>query len=317
MNIFLLLAIGLLVLVIGGDMLVHGAADFAKKLGLSPLVIGLTLVGFGTSTPELVTSLQAAFSGSSGIAVGNVVGSNIANILLILGVTAIIAPIVVQKGALARDGAALAASTLMCVAAVLYGRLSPPIGLVFVLSLAAYVAVALRQETRAAEAPAMPSKPLSPSGASGIARDLAFVIGGLILTVLGARWLVSGAISAAQSFGVSETIIGLTVVAVGTSLPEFVTSIAAARRNETDIAFGNIVGSNIFNVLFILGVTAVARPIHVPASIAATDIWVMAGATALLLIVARSGLRISRHEGFAFLAAYVGYTAWLTSTVST
>ncbi|WP_306251112.1 calcium/sodium antiporter [Parvularcula sp. IMCC14364] len=312
MDIVLLLIFGLAGLVIGGDLLVRGAVDLARRIGLSPLVIGLTLVGFGTSTPELVTSLQAAFAGSPGIAVGNVVGSNIANILLILGLAAVLAPVVVERNAFRRDGAVLALSALMCLVAVQYDSLSPTVGMVFITALIAYVAVTIIRERRsvAAEASIAIAQPKGLAEGS-VWKDLVFVVGGLGLTILGARFLVTGAISIASSFGVSEAVIGLTIVAVGTSLPELVTTIAAARQGQSDIAFGNIVGSNIFNVLFIMGATALIKPIEVPASIASFDIWIMIGATALLLLFAVTRWRISRIEGALLLLAYVAYTAWL------
>ena len=306
-----MIAAGLAALVIGGDLLVRGAVDLARRLGVSPLIIGLTLVGFGTSTPELVTSLQAAFVGSPGIAIGNVVGSNIANILLILGIAALIAPMTIARASFQRDGLVLAASALLCLGAVLYGALSLIIGLVFVAGLLAYVAFAIISERRRASVTPDQSEAADAPATGHIWKDIAFVLAGLLLTIFGARWLVSGAIDIAASLGVSETIVGLTVVAVGTSLPELVTSFAAARRGQSDIAFGNIVGSNIFNVLFILGVTALVHPIAVPPGIASFDIWVMLGATALLILFACTRWRISRMEGGVLFAGYVAYTLWL------
>ncbi|WP_321490309.1 calcium/sodium antiporter [uncultured Hyphomonas sp.] len=312
MDIALLIIGGLLGLVFGGDLLVRGAVDLAHRIGLSPLVIGLTLVGFGTSTPELVTSLQAAFVGSPGIAVGNVVGSNIANILLILGVAALLAPVIIDKAAFRRDGAVLVLSALMCLGAALFGRFTPAIGAVFVLTLAAYLVFTVLQERQAGTARTdVPADGESQTQTGSVWKYLAFVAGGLVLTILGARFLVFGAIDVAKAFNVSEAVIGLTIVAVGTSLPELVTTVAAARRGQSDIAFGNIVGSNIFNVLFILGATSLVHPIAVPASIAAFDIWVMTGVTALLLLVAMTNWRINRIEGGVLLGAYVAYNIWL------
>lgn len=310
----LFLLLGLVLLVAGGELLVRGAVQLAQKFRISPLLIGLTLVGFGTSTPELVTSLQAAFAGSPGIAVGNVVGSNIANILLILGISAIIFPIAVARGTFKRDGIVLALSTLMCLGAVLYGQLTPVLGAVFVAALGGYIYFAFRQERQsnaAADAAAGTITDAPKPSPAGIALDLVFVIGGLALTILGARFLVTSAIDIARDFNVSETIIGLTIVAVGTSLPELVTSVMAALRKHGDIAFGNIVGSNIYNVLGILGVTAMVKPIPVPPQIASLDIWVMIAATVLLFMTATSRWRIGRVEGGIMLAAYVGYCVWL------
>lgn len=307
------LVAGLILLVAGGELLVRGAVQLAQKFRISPLLIGLTLVGFGTSTPELVTSLQAAFAGSPGIAVGNVVGSNSANILLILGASAIIFPVVVARETFRRDGLVLALSTLMCLGAVLLGRLEVWLGVLFVACLAGYIWFAFQQErgaTAAADTAAGTAAP--PKAAPGaILLDVVFVFAGLALTIFGARFLVTGAIDLARMANISETIIGLTIVAVGTSLPELVTSVMAALRKHSDIAFGNIVGSNIYNVLGILGVTAIVKPIDVPPQIASFDIWVMIGATLLLFGVAMTRWRISRAEGGLMLGAYIAYTVWL------
>lgn len=309
------LVLGLVLLVAGGELLVRGAVQLAQKFRISPLLIGLTLVGFGTSTPELVTSLQAAFAGSPGIAVGNVVGSNIANILLILGVSALIFPVAVAKDTFRRDGLVLAIATLLCLGAILIGRLEIWLGLVFVAALAGYILFAFRQERQAnaaqaastGEAPADAPK----VSATLIALDALFVVGGLVLTIFGARFLVTGAIDLARMANISETIIGLTIVAVGTSLPELVTSVMAALRKHSDIAFGNIVGSNIYNIFGILGVTAIVKPIDVPPQIVGFDVWIMIGATVLLFLAAMSRWRIARAEGGVMLGAYVAYTVWL------
>lgn len=242
------------------------------------------------------------------------VGSNIANILFILGLTAIIFQVVIAKETFKRDGIVLALSTLMCLGAVLCGYLTPVLGVIFVASLAGYVYFAFRQERQSNAAADAASGGVydapSPS-APMIALDLLFVIVGLALTILGARFLVTSAIDIARDFNVSETIIGLTIVAVGTSLPELVTSVIAALRKHSDIAVGNIVGSNIYNVLGILGVTAIIKLIDVPPQIASLDIWVMTGATVLLFITANSRWRIGRIEGALMMAAYVAYCVWL------
>lgn len=306
-SVFFILA-GLAGLVFGGDLLVRGAVDLAKRIGLSPLVIGLTLVGFGTSTPELVTSLQAALTGSPGIAVGNVVGSNIANIFLILGLAAVLTPIAIDRKSFRRDGLALGLSALLCLAAVERGHLGQLTGLIFIAALVAYLAFALVQERRTQTELPRDSSLSADTLAMGLPwADLVRVLAGLALTIVGARFLVSGAIDIAARLGVSEAVIGLTIVAIGTSLPELVTTFAAARRGQSDIAFGNIVGSNIFNVLFILGSTALIKPIDVPPSIATVDIWVMMAATALALMSAVTRWRISRAEGGFLLLCYVAY----------
>ncbi|NNU78865.1 calcium/sodium antiporter [Halovulum dunhuangense] len=306
---YILFLAGFVALVIGGDLLVRGAVAIATRLGLSPLLIGLTLVGFGTSAPELVTSLQAGFSGSPGIAVGNVVGSNIANILLILGVAAAIAPVHVDGRAFRRDGPALGLATLALFLIVLVDGLGRLAGMGLLLGLAGYLFVAYRQERNAPD----------PEGAESfeggpIWRSLLFFVVGLVLVILGARWLVAAAIDIATTLGVSETVIGLTVVAIGTSLPELVTTLVAAIRKQADIAFGNVVGSNIYNILGILGTVGVVIPLDVPDEIIRFDIWVVLAATAAMFLFTRTGWKITRGEGIAMLAAYGAYLGYLAVT---
>ena len=248
--ILFLLTAGLLLLVVGGELLVRGAVAIAKWLRVSPLLIGLTLVGFGTSTPELVTSLQAALEGSPGIAVGNVVGSNIANILFILGISALIFPVAVSKAAFRRDGVVLALAVFMCLGAVLFGELERIIGSVLVMFLIAYIVLAFIQERQSLAA--VGTEPTSTTRNTQIWLQFLLLVAGLALTILGARLLVSSAIDIAARLQVPDTIVGLTIVAVGTSLPELVTSLMAAFRKQGDLAFGNIIGSNIYNIFGIL-----------------------------------------------------------------
>lgn len=315
MSATLLVIVGLAGLVVGGELLVRGAVSAAKSFGISPMVIGLTLVGFGTSTPEMVTSLQAALSGSSGIAIGNVVGSNIGNVLLILGVAAILGPIAVDPKAFRRDGAVMVLAALLCLGVVLWGDISRHVGLVFVAGLIIYLSFTLWSEKRTGgtpaaavyegEAEAVPG----PDYALGI--SIIFALVGLVVTIFGARFLVSGAVSIAQAVGLSETVIGLTIVAIGTSMPELVTAVIAVRKGQGDVALGNVLGSNIFNILFILGITSIVQPMVVPAEIIRLDIWVMCAATAVLLIFARTGWTVSRREGAVFVAAYAVYMSVL------
>jgi cation:H+ antiporter len=319
MEIALLLLGGLVLLVIGGELLVRGAVDVATRFGVSPLVIGLTLVGFGTSTPELVTSVQAALDGYPGVAYGNIVGSNIANILLILGISSIICPIAVAQHALKRDGL-----TMLAVAAVfaLLAALMPigrGLGLAFVLALAGYIYLAFRQERAGAEHGAVYDKgealleteaAFTPPAArlqGSIVLPLLMAGVGIGAVVAGGALLVDGAVSLARTFGVSETVIGLTIVAVGTSLPELVTSVMAALRKETDVAFGNIVGSNIYNILGIGGATALVSPGSVPEEIVRFDNLVMLAITVLLIFFTYTGRRLSRGEGAVLLSGYAGY----------
>ena len=301
----LLIGGGFVALLLGGEAFVRGAVALATRLGLPPLVIGLTLVGFGTSLPELLTSLQAAWDGAPGIAVGNVVGSNTANVLLILGAAAVMSPIVVDARTFRRDGAVLMIASLATVAIVLSGEIGRAAGAVFVAALLGYVAVALVSGRREGAGETVDAARM------GLAPALGWTAAGLAGVLLGARWLVAGAVDLAASLGVSEAVIGVTVVAVGTSLPELVTSVVAARRGESAVAFGNVVGSNVFNLLGILGITALAVPLRIPDEIAAFDIWVMLGAAAILVAAAVSGWRITRAEGAAMLALYAGYLVWL------
>jgi len=311
------LGLGLLLLVIGGDGFVRGAVTIAKRAGLSPLLIGLTLVGFGTSTPELLTSVQAALAGSPGIAVGNVVGSNIANILLILGMAAILHPVHTSARAFARDGTVVLLAAIACVAIAFWGELGRGPGLALVAALVAYLGYTYVHER------ALPDASAAMHAAEGDVAPvpqrlwpaLLLTIGGLGATIIGARLLVDSAIALALAFQISETVIGLTVVAIGTSLPELVVSLMAALRRQGDVAFGNIVGSNIYNVFGILGITALIKPIPIPPEILAVDIWVMLGATVLLLVFAITGWRVNRLEGAAFLAAYAAYVAFLSGVV--
>lgn len=316
MTILTLLA-GLVLLCIGGEILVRGAVGTAQAFRVSPLLIGLTIVGFGTSTPELVTSVIAAHEGSPGIAVGNVVGSNIANILLILGLSAVIVPLAVKPAAFGRDGSVLVVSTVACLLAVLAGFLSPLIGGLLVALLVAYIGWAFVKERQSGEGAGETHEHMAADAAppprTRLALSIALTIGGIGGTILGARLLVSAAIELATGMGISETVIGLTVVAVGTSLPEMVACIIAALRGHADVCLGNVIGSNIYNVFGILGLTAIIHPIAVPAEIAALDIWILVGATLLLMVFMRTSWRLSRAEGGVFVAAYAGYLGYLAS----
>ena len=306
-----LMAAGLIGLVLGGDLLVRGAVSAARNLRISPLVIGLTLVGFGTSTPELVTSLQAAFAGSPGIAIGNVIGSNIGNVLLILGIAALIAPIAVAPAALKRDGTVMVMATLLCLVVVAFGEVGRVSGTLMLLCLASYLIWTLRQERRAGQTAAAAvyegEAQLLPQADYRMLPSVLIALAGLVITIFAARALVSGAVITAQAAGISETVIGLTIVAIGTSLPELVTSIIAVRKGEGDVALGNVIGSNIFNILGILGVTAVVYPLAVPPEVLQLDIWVMCAATVLLIVFARTGWRIGRREGMVMVALYAAY----------
>lgn len=305
---------GLALLLGGGEALVRGAVALATRLGVSKLIIGLTLVGFGTSTPELVASLQAALAGSPGVAVGNVVGSNIANILLILGLSVVILPVATQGDAFRRDGSVLVAATLFLLVAALWGGVGRIAGATFLGCLLAYTVATYLSERRQPASPTWTDAAATPDGGStgpSLSAALALAVGGIAGVVIGAGLLVDAAIVIARGAGLSETVIGLTLVAVGTSLPELVTGVMAALRRQGDVVFGNIVGSNIFNILGIVGVTSLVTPLKVPAQIRGVDIWVMVAATLLLVVFAVTGRRLSRREGIVFLLAYVAYITML------
>lgn len=313
----LLLIGGLALLIVGGNIMVRGAVGVATRLGVSPLVIGLTLVGFGTSTPELVTSVQASMAGSPGIAVGNIVGSNIANTLLIMGVAALVAPIAVSSASLKRDGGIMIAAAVLFAALSAVADLSRLTGVVFVSLLIAYVVFSFRQEKASpadhgaaydkGEAALEVDEGFSPSRASSLGWSLALAIGGLILIVVGGKFLVDGAVALARGYGISETVIGLTIVAIGTSMPELVTSVVAAFRRQSEVAFGNVVGSNIYNILGIGGVTALIAPTTVPPEIVRFDNLIMVGVCLVLFAFAWTGLRIGRREGGLLICSYVIY----------
>jgi cation:H+ antiporter len=313
----LLIAGGLVLLALGGELLVRGAVGMAARLGISPLLAGLTIVGFGTSTPELATSVQAALAGSPGIAIGNVVGSNIANILFILGLSAVILPLSVNPASFKRDSLALGGSALLCTGAVLTGTVGLAAGLVLLASLVGYVWWAYKSESASHDAEAVrheheaEDRPVPPNTGPVVLTGM--IIAGLAAAIVGAGWLVDGATVLASAAGVSESVIGLTVVAVGTSLPELIACIVAVLRKHEDVALGNIVGSNIYNLCGILGLTAIIHPIEVPAEIASFDIWVMLGVTALLIVQLRSGWRLSRIEGALMIALYAVYTLFLAT----
>jgi cation:H+ antiporter len=301
---------GFLGLLVGGNWLVDGAVALALRLSISPMIIGLTLVGFGTSMPELVTSVQAALIGSPGIAVGNVVGSNIANILLILGVAALLSPIAVDRATLKRDGTVMVLVSVLCLSIVLYGTLGRAAGMILLLGLALYLVLTIRL-ARSGQIEAGPLEVVQMPRW----RAILTLVGGLVVTIVAAKFLVQGAVALAADWGMSEAVIGLTVVAVGTSLPELVTSVVAARKGQSDLAVGNVIGSNIFNILGILGVTALVQPLVVPESIIGLDIWVMLGAALALVLLAMRKWRIGRVEGGLLAGSYAAYIGYLVTGV--
>jgi cation:H+ antiporter len=328
---YLMVLGGLVLLFIGGEALVRGSVSVARKLNISELVIGLTLVGFGTSVPELVTSLRAIDQNAVGIAVGNVVGSNIANVLLVLGVAAMIRPILTNPRALARDGLIMLAVTALLCALIWFDLFSRPVGIGLLGALLVYLTYSfVADQRRDNEAAAMHvAEGEAVDARYGLFLGLVIAVAGLVGVVFGARLLVDGGVVIARDFGISETIIGLTIVAVGTSLPELVTSVVAAYRGKSDVALGNIIGSNIFNVLGILGVTAVVHPFSVRGDISAEamsqghhasiisteDIGALILSVFLLMLFAMTGKRIARWEGVILLLAYALYFGLLFDLV--
>ena len=306
MNGFLILA-GILLLTAGGEAVVKGALAAAARMRVSPLLAGIVIVGIGTSSPELVVSVNAALTNQPDIAVGNVVGSNISNVMLILGLSALILPLLTTRAALMRDGMAMIAGSGLMVALMAGGALGRFDALLLLAALAGYLVWAYRTERVAPEseqATAVPPTPAFPGGTPGIVLAL---VGGLGLLIVGSSLLLEGAVAVAYSFGISEAVIGLTLVAVGTSLPELAVSLLAVFRRQADVAVGNILGSNIFNVLGILGVAALLQPLEMARRIVIFDQWVMLASSALLLVFLYSGLRINRLEASVLLGGYIAY----------
>lgn len=309
--------LGLALLLVGAEGLVRGASRIAAALGLSPLLIGLTVVAFGTSSPELAINLKSAFQGAADIAIGNVVGSNICNVLLILGISAIAAPLSVQMQIIRWETPLVIIASLAVFIMSADGALGrAESGLLF-LSLIVYlvfvIRAARRESAKIQKEYAEEYKLDRPRGFLGFAIQFALVIGGLALLTIGARLMVNAAIQVAKSLGVSDLVIGLTVIAVGTSLPELATSVMASVRGERDIAVGNVIGSSLFNLLGVLGLTGVITPFDLPVSpqALAFDIPIMILVSLACFPIFFTGSRITRWEGFLFLFYYIIYTVYL------
>ena len=297
---------GFILLIFGADYLVRGAVGLARRFQVSPLVIGLTVVALGTSLPELVVTVRAVYADSVGIAVGNVIGSNIANILMILGAGALLSPIGCSRSVLMRDGVAMMAAMTLLVVVAFFGTLGIVHGLIGLGLLAGYLYFSYRTDKTSMAAYTQEAEDV-PAIRGPLVLDIVAVVGGLIGVAAGAEFLISGAVGLARAFGVSEAVIGLTVVAIGTSLPELATTIAAGLRKHADIALGNVLGSNLFNTLGIFGVVTVLHPIDVPEKFLRFDFWVMLAAGALLLVFLRSGWQLGRREAATFLMLYVAF----------
>lgn len=310
---WLQLVFGLVVLYLGAQALVSGGARLALRLGLTPLVIGLTVIAYGTSSPEMVVSLQASLAGNASISIGNLVGSNICNVALIIGLCAVIRPVGVSAPIIRREIPIMIAVSLLTVGFLFDGTLARWEGALLLLGCVLYTVTALRgghastatatEAEFSAELPARAAVPgwLQPAGLTLL---------GLVLLVAGSHFFVLGAVDIATSWGVRQIVVGLTIVAIGTSLPELATSLVAALRGHSDVAVGNVVGSNVFNLLGILGLCAVVKPLDT-SGLGWVDLIVMLGVAVALLPLAKSGGRISRLEGTALLLVYAGYTTWL------
>ncbi|WP_283630559.1 calcium/sodium antiporter [Shewanella baltica] len=300
---------GFIILTLGAEALVRGASAIALRLGITPLIIGLTIVAFGTSAPELAVSVKSALAGNSGIALGNVIGSNIANIGLILAITALIRPIQVQSQVVKRDIPLMILASMLFWGLLLDGELSLIDGVVLLSLLVGYLTfsyISSKNSKNEEEIEAGPNNPLL----SGL-----FILVGISMLVGGGILFVNGAVDLAKTFGVSEVIIGLTIVAIGTSMPELVTSVIAALKGQSDIAIGNVVGSNLFNILGILGVTAIVHPVS-SLGFQPFDFMVMLALAVVILPFAWTGLRIGRREGSVLLLTYLGYMGYLINQAS-
>lgn len=315
-----LLALGVVLLVGGGEFLVRGASDLARSLGISAVVIGLTVVAFGTSAPELAVNVSAALQGRGAISFGNVIGSNLANIGLILGLSALIKPLPVGSRLIRRELPLMLLATGVTILLALdpwlrgeparFDRLDGMVLLLFFALFLYSTALDVFGRDRRDPVLAEAEEELGHVPPRARGRCLLMVVGGLVSLLIGGRVTVDAASAIARGLGVSEAVIGLTVVAVGTSLPELVTSLVATARGAPDIAVGNVIGSNLFNLLFILGTTAVVRPVDVPAD-GASDLWALALLSLLVLPLAISyQRRVVRREGGLLLGLWAGYTLW-------
>lgn len=315
-----MIAGGLALLALGGELLVRGASRLAALAGISPLVIGLTVVSFGTSSPELAVSIQAGLGGNPNITIGNVVGSNIFNVLFVLGACALIMPLMVSVQVVRREVPIMIGTAFLTAILAVDGRIGLGDGVALFAIMLGYTIWSIvngRKESEAARQEYEKGLGLNPAVSRPVWQmaiiQVVMVAAGLGLLVLGARWLIDGAVAVARALGVSDVIIGLTIVAAGTSLPEVVASLVATLKNERDIAIGNVVGSNIFNVLSILGLSAIVVPsgLPVPSSVLNFDLPVMLAVSVACLPIFFTGMSIARWEGALFLAYYVAYTAYL------
>ncbi len=305
-----LLIIGLIVLIVGGDYLVRGSSSIALRLHLSPLVVGLTIVSFGTSAPELLISVQSAIKGSPDITMGNVVGSNICNLALVLGLTAVINPVKVQPNSIKIDWPMTMGASILLYLVVREGLLSALEGVIFLIAISIYLVLIIRQsriDIKSQKLNAQNNEELPEAPSSQIWKDIFFIILGCVALYYGSEWFVTSSKDLAISIGVEERVVGLTVVALGTSLPELVTAAVASYKGETDLALGNLMGSNIFNILSILGITAIITPVYVNAEILNKDIIWMLLITLIILPLMIIRRVVGRADGVVLLIVYAVY----------
>lgn len=301
--------VGFVALIGGAEILVRGAVSLAGRMGISPMVIGMTVVAVGTSAPELVVSVNAALEGATGLAVGNVIGSNIANVLLVFGAACLLSPIVERPASMTRDAAGFSFGTLIFVALCLRGALDWQAGVILLAAFIAFIGISYWRGSSDPDLSADTVEEVEdlqgwPATNAGVALA---VIGGLAGLAAGSEFLVQGGVEIARSFGVSEEVIGLTLLALGTSLPELAALVVASMKGHADVGFGNIVGSNLFNILGVAGTAALIAPLPIHEQILSFDLWVMLVSSALLMPVLLFGWRTGRMAGLLFAAAYVSY----------
>jgi len=305
---------GLVLLFLGGESLIRGAVGLARQLDVSPLFTGLVVVGFGTSAPEFVVCLEAALRGQYDITIGNIVGSNIANLMLILGVAAMIQPILSRASILRRDGLAMLLASATLVGLAFLGDVSRLLGLLLLVVLVGFIALCWVSERRQTDGEtgelAEEIEEVGTLPARTWVAVLA-VLAGIVALVLGSNMLIEGATGIARAYGISQAVIGVTLVAIGTSLPELAAVTVAAIRNHADVALGNVLGSNVFNVFGMLGLTALIEPVAISRAFLDLDMWVMLGVSALLLVFLTTGNRLNRGESLLLLAGYAAYVAFL------
>lgn len=301
---FVLIIAGLVLLVFGGDYLVKGASGLAFRFNVPPMLVGMTVVALGTSAPELVVTVQAALSGKPDIAIGNVVGSNVANVALILGITVIIFPIVIKKDALRWDWVVMMLASILFFFFALDGEISRVDGLIFLVSLVAFIGFSFYRVRRKRKREGTPPVETQKKP-KRVIFSILFVVMGIVGLIFGARWFLEGAEVVARDFGVSDRVIAISLVAFGTSAPELAASVIAAFKKEQDISLGNIIGSNLFNILAILGITSMISPISVAAEIMDDDIYWMLATSFIILPLGIIKLRLSRWQGFILLGSYI------------